>query len=165
MEAPGSSGILSRVRPSHSCSLLMEDLCRTEPVGMKHLHNGGITLCCGVPPTPNPPADGASGTDTSRALLTPVLLKDSDAGVGGPRSDCRSWFPSVLDFLYRGVVMKSLTLAEPRSPQASLVPARSQRSTLSLSSSLFLLRPSIHPLFVAAFPSTRPSCLREAACC
>lgn len=30
--------------------VLTEDLCRTEPVGMKRLHNGRITACCGVHP-------------------------------------------------------------------------------------------------------------------
>lgn len=42
---------LSQVRFSHSLQpVLTEDLCRTEPVGMKHLHNGRITACCGVHP-------------------------------------------------------------------------------------------------------------------
>lgn len=51
----------------------MEDLCRTEPVGMKPLHNGRITACCGVHP-----ADGvsneASGPERGHVDMSPALL-------------------------------------------------------------------------------------------
>lgn len=57
--------------------VLVEDLCRTEPVGMKHLHNGGKRVCCGVPPPPGRRGPCVASTSWCERL------EGSDMGVGG----------------------------------------------------------------------------------